>query len=63
MTTKWLDWAQRLQAIAQTGLHFTRDPYERERFEQVREIAAEMMAESSGLPLETVRDLFSLEKG
>jgi hypothetical protein len=40
-----LDWARRLQAIAQTGVAYdgTRE-YDRERYEQVRQIAAEMFA-------------------
>jgi ADP-ribose pyrophosphatase YjhB (NUDIX family) len=44
-----LDWAQRLQAIAQTGLAYD-DPseYDRERYEQVRRIAAEMLAHPDG---------------
>lgn len=45
MTADQLDWTQRLLAIAQNGLHFSRDAYDRERFEQVRRIAAEMLAE------------------
>ncbi|HEU5215074.1 MAG TPA: NUDIX hydrolase N-terminal domain-containing protein [Gaiellaceae bacterium] len=42
---KLLDWARRLQAIAQTGVAYdgTR-VYDRERYEQVRRIAAEMFA-------------------
>lgn len=47
MTERQLDWARRLQAIAQNGLHFSRDPYDRVRFEQVREICAEMLTEDS----------------
>jgi ADP-ribose pyrophosphatase YjhB (NUDIX family) len=40
-----LDWARRLQAIAQTGVAYPRTrPYDRERYEQVRQIAAEMLA-------------------
>jgi len=40
----WLRWAQRVQAIAQTGLTYSQDPYDRERYEQLREIAVEMTA-------------------
>jgi ADP-ribose pyrophosphatase YjhB (NUDIX family) len=40
----WLDWAQRLQAIAQDGLTFCRDPFDIERYHQVRRIAAEMLS-------------------
>ena len=42
---KLLDWARRLQAIAQTGLAYGEPHvYDRERYEQVRQIAAEMLA-------------------
>ena len=44
---EWLQWAQRLQAIAQNGLTYARDPFDVERFLQVRQIAAEMLASGS----------------
>jgi len=47
MEPRWLSWAQRLQAIAQTGLTYAPNQYDVERYEEVREIAAEMMAEGS----------------
>lgn len=34
---KWLDWAKEIQAIAQAGLAYTKDDFDRERFEQLRE--------------------------
>src|ERR1700733_1673643 len=61
---QWLTWTKRLQAIAQTGLTFTRDQYDRERYEELRAIAAEMMAAGSGMPdSEKVLDLFRGEYG
>ena len=33
---QWLSWTKRLQAIAQTGLTFTRDHYDQERYEELR---------------------------
>ena len=33
---KWLLWARELQAIAQTGLAFTEDPYDLERYQRLR---------------------------
>jgi ADP-ribose pyrophosphatase YjhB (NUDIX family) len=63
VTPKWLQWAQQLQAIAQTGLAFTQNPFEVERYEQVREIAAEMMAAQSELPPQPIRDLFADQAG
>lgn len=43
-TEPWLDLAVRLQALAQTGLFFARDPFDRERYAEIREIATDMMA-------------------
>jgi len=40
----WLEWAQRLQAIAQTGLWYCQDPFDKERYTAIREVAAEIMA-------------------
>ena len=60
---QWLEWAMELQALAQAGLEYGRDKYDLERYERIREIAAEMMSEGSGLPLERVKDLFCCEIG
>lgn len=62
-TTQWLDWAQRLQAIAQTGLTYAKDPFDIERYGQIREIAAQMMAAGSGDDLEMIRGLFNDQAG
>jgi ADP-ribose pyrophosphatase YjhB (NUDIX family) len=60
---RWLEWTTRLQAIAQTGLTFARDPYDIERYEAIREIAAEMLAAGSGLELSVIRNLVSADSG
>ena len=61
---QWLSWAKRLQAIAQTGLTFTRDHYDQERYQELRAIAAEMMAAGAGMPdAEKVLGLFAAETG
>ena len=44
----WLEWARRLQAISQIGLTYAKDPFDVERYEAIREIAAEMMADGTG---------------
>ena len=60
----WLTWTKRLQAIAQTGLTFSQDYYDRERYEELQKIAAEMMAAGSGIPnSQRVLDLFRGESG
>lgn len=40
---QWLKWAVELQALAQAGLFYGRDKYDRERYQRIRDIAAEMM--------------------
>lgn len=60
---KWLDWAIELQALAQAGLFYSKDIYDIERFQRIREIAAEMLVLPTGLPLDRVRDLFCGETG
>ena len=60
---KFVDWAIELQALAQAGLYYTKDIYDAERFQRIREIAAEMLASQCDLPSETVRDLFCGETG
>lgn len=63
MNTEWLGWVRRLQAVAQSGLTYARDPYDVERYEQVRRIAAEIAASRSGSTAEDVDALFSGETG
>jgi ADP-ribose pyrophosphatase YjhB (NUDIX family) len=60
---KWLTISRELQAIAQTGLTFTQDAYDRQRFERIRELAATLMAEGAGADREAVLDLFRQEVG
>ena len=60
---RWLEWAKELQFIAQAGLTYTKDPFDKERFERVREIAAEIISLQGRLPLTQVKDLFCNETG
>jgi ADP-ribose pyrophosphatase YjhB (NUDIX family) len=59
----WVDWARRLQAIAQNGLEFATDDFDRVRYEQVRAVAAELAADGAAQPLGRVLDLFSADSG
>ena len=59
----WLKWAIEIQSIAQIGLRYTDDPYDKERFERLREIAAEMINKKTDIPLDKVKDLFCGERG
>ena len=46
-----LRWSEMLSAMARTGLAFTKSLYERERYEEILHVAAEIQA-SSSLPIE-----------
>ncbi|MCL2499956.1 MAG: NUDIX hydrolase [Defluviitaleaceae bacterium] len=63
MEKTWIDWIVELQSIAQIGLAYSKDVYDIERFERIREITAEMISKQSNLPLETVKNLFCNETG
>jgi ADP-ribose pyrophosphatase YjhB (NUDIX family) len=59
----WLLWTRELQAIAQTGLAYVRDPYDRERYERLRSLASEIMAGHTGLDAAKIEALFAGEPG
>ncbi len=56
-------WARELQSLAQAGLHYSRDKYDIERFERIREISAAMLTEISDTPIEKIKDIFCCERG
>lgn len=59
----WLQWAVELQSIGQAGLFYGKDPFDRERYERIREIAAEMIAHQADISLEKAKNLFCSEVG
>ena len=58
-----VEWAKELQSIAQAGLFYGHDDFDKERYQRIRDISAEMMAERTGLPIDKVKDLFCHEYG
>jgi ADP-ribose pyrophosphatase len=63
MEEKWLYWAKRLQSIAQAGLEYSRDKYDLERFQQVRDLSVEILNEYTGVSKERITTLFCNETG
>ena len=55
---KILNWAMELQDLAQTGLYYSKDKFDLERFQRIREISAEMLSNKFDLSLDKVKDLF-----
>ncbi len=60
---QWLKWAIEIQSLEQAGLAYTDNVYDIERYERLREISAEMLAEKSNISLDKVKDLFCNETG
>ena len=63
MNDRILDWAMKIQSIAQAGLAYCRDEFDRERYTELRELSAQMLAERTELPVGRVRELFCGESG
>ncbi|ABA20397.1 NUDIX hydrolase [Trichormus variabilis ATCC 29413] len=63
MQPKWLEWTQKLQAISQNGLTYSENPFDIERYKQLRAIASEIMATYSNVEDSYVLDLFARELG
>ena len=61
--SRWLVWAREIQALAQTGLAFTRDQYDRERYQQLRALAAQIMAEHTGVAKPDIEVMFTQQTG
>ena len=63
MENEILNIAKRIQAIAQTGLHFTENVYDRERYSELRELSVKLVNEVVDAPIDKIRDLFTFEHG
>lgn len=59
----WLKWSIEIQSIAQNGLAYVRDEYDRERYERLRDIAAEMLSYQRDISKETEKSLFCCNEG
>ncbi len=59
----WLEWSKRLMAAAQNGLEYNNDPFNAARYDEIRDIAADMMARYGGLARTEVRRMMDAEVG
>ncbi len=60
---RWLEWAREIQALAQTGLTFCQNDYDKERLQRLLEIAAEIVASHTDIPKESVQQNFLAQPG
>jgi ADP-ribose pyrophosphatase YjhB (NUDIX family) len=60
---RWLEWAREIQALSQTGYHYAENDYQRERYQRLTEIAAEIVNEHTGLSISSLMNTFEVQKG
>lgn len=63
LSDQWLTWIKQIQALAQSGLHFSKDVYDRERYETLRALSYEMMAAYAHTEIGHIKNLFVNEVG
>ena len=58
-----LAWARKVQAIAQTGIAFTHDTYDRERYLQLQKLVASIISSELDIPLGRAKAFWDHEDG
>lgn len=58
---KLLDWAIEIQSLAQAGLTYGKDKFDLVRYERLRDISAEMIAERAAISIEKAKELFAMK--
>lgn len=59
----WLGWAREIYSLSQSGLTYSGNPYDIERYKRLQEITAEIIESQSNIPKESVLDSFSMQAG
>jgi ADP-ribose pyrophosphatase YjhB (NUDIX family) len=60
---KWLEWGQKLQALARAGLTYTENKFDVERYHEITNIAAEMVATYSEVDTIVVKSIYDAQVG
>src|ERR671919_2073738 len=60
---KWMDWAQEIYSLSQSGLTYSGNEYDIERYKRLQEITAEIIASESEILKEAVLESFSMQAG
>lgn len=63
MEIQWLEWAKELQSIGQAGLTYSKDKFDLERFQRIRDLSVEIISKYTDMSHEKVKDLFANEVG
>lgn len=62
-TSKWIDWAREILSLSQSGLTYSGNQYDIDRYKRLQEITAEIIASQSELSKESVLTSFSMQAG
>ena len=60
---KWLKWSQEIQALAQSGLQYSENPFDKERYRELSHIAAEIMAVKTDKDMGEILPIFEAQCG
>ena len=60
---QWIKWIREIQAMSQIGLVHTINPFDRERYERLGELAREMFAVIGDVPVKKIEDFFVPDEG
>ncbi|MBV8813900.1 MAG: NUDIX hydrolase [Verrucomicrobia bacterium] len=60
---RWIRWARELQALAQTGLHFASTDYDKERYQRISDIAAQIFGQHSQIEGPLIQTIFAAQSG
>ena len=60
---RWLEWARQIQSISQTGLVYSDNDYDTERYQRLMEIAAAIVHSHTGLPQQPLLQNFLAQPG
>lgn len=63
LSMKWLDWAKQIQSIAQIGLTYSKDVYDLERFQALRDISIEILDTYTFMGVDKINLSFANETG
>lgn len=58
-----IKWAQELQAIAQSGMAYTENPFDKERYQKLSHLAAQIMTAGTGAQFDEVFSVFRSQTG
>ena len=62
-TPKWLDWAREIFLLSQSGITYSGNQYDIDRYKRLQEITAEMIASQSEISKESALDSLSMQAG